>query len=58
MKHRVYRMEEQAINWGLDWDEAIYCGAIETVKEFDTIEDAIAYFENELGGDSDMYGVE
>lgn len=42
----------------MSWDDAIVNGEIETVKEFDTIESAIEYFENELGGDSERYGVE
>ena len=55
---RVYTMTNEAWENGKDWDEAIYNGEIETVKEFDTIEEALAYFENELGADSETYGVE
>ena len=55
---RVYTMTNEAWENGTDWDEAIYNGEIETVKEFDTIEEALAYFENELGGDAERYGVE
>ena len=55
---RVYTMTKTAWENGMDWDEAIYNGEIETVKEFDTIEEALAYFENELGADSETYGVE
>ena len=58
MMHRVYKMTETAWNSGMDWDTAIYNGEIETVKDFDTIEEASEYFENELGGDSEKYGVE
>ena len=58
MTHRIFKMTEKAIENGMDWDEAIYNGEIETVKEFDTIEEALAYFENELGADSETYGVE
>ena len=55
---RVYTMTNEAWENGTDWDTAIYNGEIETVKEFDTIEEALAYFENELGGDTEIYGVE
>ena len=55
---RIYAMTNEAWDNGTDWDTAIYNGEIETVKEFDTIEEALAYFENELGGDADRYGVE
>lgn len=58
MKHRVYRMSEAAWNNGTDWDTAIYNGEIETVAEFDSVNEALDYFENELGGDSEKYGVE
>ena len=56
--NRVYRMTKEAWNNGLTWDEAIYNGQIETVEEFDSLEEALSYFENELGGDSEKYGVE
>ena len=55
---RVYTMTDEAWENGTDWGTAIYNGEIETVKEFDTTEDALAYFENELGGDAERYGVE
>ena len=42
----------------MDWDTAIYNGEIETVKEFDSVEEAVNYFENELGGNAEIYGVE
>lgn len=58
MTHRVYKMTENAWNNGMDWDTAIYNDEIETVEEFDSIEEALEYFENELGGNSEMYGVE
>ena len=51
-------MTENAIENKMDWDTAIYNGEIETVKEFDSVEEAVSYFENELGGDAEMYGVE
>ena len=56
--NRVYTMTKTAWENGMDWDEAIYNGEIETVKEFDTIEEALAYFEDVLGGDAERYGVE
>ena len=55
---RVYTMTKEAWDNGTDWDTAIFNGEIETVKEFDTTEEALAYFENELGGDAERYGVE
>ena len=55
---RVYTMTNEAWENGTDWDTVIYNGEIETVKEFDTTEEALAYFENELGGDAERYGVE
>ena len=55
---RIYTMTNEAWDNGTDWDTAIYSGEIETVKEFDTIEEALDYFENELGGDAERYGVE
>lgn len=56
--NRIYRMTENAIENKMDWDTAIYNDEIETVKEFDSMEEAVNYFENELGGDADVYGVE
>lgn len=58
MTNRVYKMTENAWEKGMDWDTAIYNGEIETVEEFDSLEEALEYFDNELGGDSEMYGVE
>ena len=58
MTHRIYKMTDKAADGGMTWDEAIYNGEIETVNEFDSIEDAIDYFENELGGNDELYGVE
>lgn len=58
MTNRVYTMTKAAMDSGMDWDTAIYNNEIETVEEFDSIDEAISYFENELGGDADMYGVE
>ena len=56
--NRVYRMTKESWENGLTWDEAIYNGQIETVEEFDSLEEALSYFENELGGDSEKYGGE
>lgn len=58
MTNRVYKMTDIAWEKGMDWDTAIYNDEIETVEEFDSIEEALEYFENELGGNSEMYGVE
>lgn len=58
MNHRVYTMTAEAWNKGTDWDTAIYNNEIETVAEFETLEEALEYYENDLGGDSDRYGVE
>ncbi len=58
MNHRVYTMTEEAWNKGTDWDAAIAENEIETVAEFETLEEAIEYYENDLGGDTDRYGVE
>lgn len=58
MAHRIYKLTEKAIAEKMTWDKAIYSGEIETVKEFETLEDALECFENELCGDAEMYGVE
>lgn len=58
MTHRVYKMTDKAWENGMDWDTAIFNGEIETVKEFDAIDEAVEFYENELGGDCDKYGVE
>ena len=58
MTNRIYKMTDTAWENGTDWDTAIYNGEIETVKEFDSLEEALDYFENELGGDAEKYGVE
>ena len=55
---RIYTMTKEARENGTDWDSAIYNGEIEIVKEFDSMDEAITYFENELGGDAEMYGIE
>lgn len=55
---RIFTMTTEAWKRGTDWDTAIFNGEIETVKEFDTIDEAVAYLEDELGGDSERYGVE
>lgn len=41
----------------LTWDEALYYGEIETIAEFETIEDALKEYENG-GYNPDLYGVE
>ena len=58
MEHRVYTLTAKAIKTFMGWDEAIERGEIETVKEFATLEEALTYFEYELGSDGELYGVE
>lgn len=58
MEHRIYKLTEKAIAGEMTWETAIYNGEIETVKEFETLEESLEYFENELCGDTEMYGVE
>lgn len=55
---RIFKMTNEAWESGRDWDTAIYNGEIETVKEFDSVDEAITYFENELGGDAEKYGID
>ena len=55
---RIYKMTDLALTLNYDWDKAIYLGEIETVKDFETTQEAIDYFENELGSDSERYGIE
>lgn len=55
---RIFRMTERAIEKRMDWDTAIFNGEIETVEEFDSMDEAVTYFENELGSDSEQYGIE
>ena len=57
MAHRIFKMTEKAIENGMNWDEAIYNGEIETVEEFDTYEEAVKAFE-ERYVDEERYGVE
>lgn len=58
MMHRIYKMTDKAVDSNMTWDEAIYNGEIETVEEYDSIESALEAFENEFGGNDEMYGVE
>lgn len=58
MENRIYKLTAKATENEMSWDEAIFNGEIETVKEFETLEEALEYFENELGGDAETYGVE
>ena len=57
MTHRIYTMTETAKEARWDWDTILYNGAIETVEEFDSYEEAVEAFENG-GYDDDFYGVE
>ena len=58
MAHRIFKLTEKANAEKMTWDETIFNCEIETVKEFETLEEALEYFENELGGDAETYGVE
>jgi len=55
--NRIFKLTSKAIEEEKTWDEAIYNGEIETVKEFDSIEEAVKGFETK-GYDNDYYGVE
>lgn len=55
--HRIYMLSEKAQDEAMDWDEAIAAGELETVREYDTIEEAVSDFEND-GYDPWIYGVE
>ncbi len=57
MKHRIFRISDAAWFNNMDWDDAISCGEIETVCEFDSYEDAVNEYENG-SYDPDFYGVE
>ena len=57
MSHRIYELTEEAKNKRMDWDEAIYNGEIQTIKEFETFEDALKAYDEEYC-DPDLYGVE
>lgn len=59
MKHRIFKLSQNAIENCLDWDTAIEQGELVTIKEFDTYEEAVNEFENgETTYDPDLYGVE
>lgn len=55
---RIFKLTQKAMDKGMDWDIAIYEGEIETVEEFDSIEDAIEAFDSKYCSDCDTYGVE
>lgn len=55
--HRIYELTDEAKKQGMGWDEAIYNDEIQTVEEFETLEEALEVFEVEYC-DSDLYGVE
>lgn len=57
MAHRVYELTDEAKKQGMNWDEAIYNGEIQTVEEFETLDEALEAYENEYC-DPDLYGVE
>lgn len=55
--HRIYELTDEAKKQGMDWDEAIYNGEIQTVEEFETKEEALQAYEEDYN-DPDLYGVE
>lgn len=55
--YRVFELTDKAKKQGMDWDEAIYNGEIQTVEEFETKEEALQACE-ERYQDPDLYGVE
>ena len=58
MTHRIFTYTEVAVEKGMDWDEAIYSGEIETVEEFETYEEAVEAYEDRYAGYNDQYGAE
>ena len=52
----IYRANDEAFEKGWDWDEIFKRGAIKTVAEFDTVEEALEEYESS-GYDPDIYGV-
>lgn len=54
---RIYELTDEAKKQGMDWDEAIYNGEIQTVKEFETQEEAIQAYEEDYN-DMDLYGLD
>ena len=57
MIHRIYVATEESLEKGWKWGAMFYNDGIETVEEFETIEEAIENFEKN-GYDEDFYGVE
>lgn len=55
--HRIFGLTEKALKEEMDWDKAIYEGEIETVKEFETLEEALEEYKNG-DYDQDLFGVE
>lgn len=45
MTYRILKLTEEAIENGIDLAEAVYQGNVETVKEFNTYESCVDYFE-------------
>lgn len=54
---RIYELTDEAKKQGMDWDEAIYNGEIQTVKEFETQEEAMQAYEEDYN-DMDLYGLD
>ena len=55
--YRIYELTDEAKKQGMNWDEAIYNGEIQTVEEFETKEEALQAYEEEYN-DPDLYGGE
>ena len=56
-KHRIFVLSENAQIYGMEWDEAILTGELETVKEFESYAEAVAAFESG-NYNPEIYGVE
>ena len=52
----IYKANQKAIENGWDWDTIFVNDAIETVAEFETMEEAEEAFDN-AGYDPDLYGI-
>lgn len=57
MKHRIFVLSENAQIYGMDWEEAILTNELDTVKEFDSYEEAVKAFESG-NYNPEIYGVE
>ena len=46
--YRIYELTDEAKKQGINWDEAIYNGEIQTVEEFETKEEALQVYEGNI----------